>query len=369
MSYEKKIKELMDRLLAMSPEPPPYPEEMTTARPGAQKGRRPALVFATAAALVAILAIPLLLFTGGGEPIGADSTTTTSTVTTFPATSTTLDPATTTTTEPGVTTTEPVEGTTWTGVVFVHQSPENSFGGGNPALVPLNVEVSAPPGTFSDHTDFTQILGRLVDSGVALPEPFENAIPSDVRLVWWGEEEGVVRPDMNESFRAGAGGLLADMTMLNQLVYNLTWMNEGASVLFTVDDQPVPAFGSEGLDLTNPVDRDDFLDHLHVINLTSPVVPQDDGSYLIEGIANVFEATVTIAVIDGAGDVVDEQFVNATCGSGCWGDFSASIASDLVVPGESSIRVFQYSAEDGSVVDAITIPIPVDGVWRFSIDD
>ncbi|HUG08453.1 MAG TPA: Gmad2 immunoglobulin-like domain-containing protein [Acidimicrobiia bacterium] len=366
MSYEKKIRDLMNRLAAMSPEPPPYPEEMTMARPEARKSLRPALVFATAAALVAVLAIPLLLFTGGGDPIGADTTTTTSTATTMPATSTTTVPATTTSTEPGVTTTQALEGTSWTGVVFVYQSPDNSFSG-NPGLIPLNLEVTAPPGTFSDHTDFTQILGLLADSGPGLPEPFENAIPSDVRLVWWGEEDGTVRPDMNEAFRAGAGGLLADMTMLNQLIYGLTWMNEEARVLFTVDDEPVEAYGSEGLVLTDPVGRDSFLDHLHIINLTSPIVRQADGSYLVEGIANVFEATVIVAVVDGAGDVVHEEFVSATCGTGCWGEFSTTIDGESIVPGESSVRIFTYSAQDGSVVDAITVPIPENGVWEYAV--
>jgi spore germination protein GerM len=366
MSYEKKIREMMDRLAAMSPEPPPYPEEMTTARPGARRSRRPALAFATAAALVAILAIPLLLFTGEGEPIGADSTTTT--VTTTIATTSTTASGETTTTQATTTTTSPTAAPVEvSGVVFLYQTPENSFTG-NPSMVPIAVTVQVF-GVADQDVDFATAWRWVGEGREGLPNGLENAIPVNVTVEGTTVENGVIVAEMSDAFVNGGSptGLLADITMLNQLVYNLTWMAEDASVLFTVDSQPVSAFGSEGLDLTDPVDRDDFLDHLHVINLTSPVVLQDDERYLVEGIANVFEASVTIAVIDGTGDVVDEQFVSATCGSGCWGEFSASIASDLVVPGESSIRVFQYSAEDGSVVDAITVPIPPEGVWRFTV--
>ncbi len=367
MSYEKKIKELMDRLVAMSPEPPPYPEETPMVRPDTTKTARPALVFVAAVAVVALLAVPLLLFTGGDDPILVGSTTTTTTTsTTLSTTTSTTGPTTTSTVVPGTTTTEPVEGSVWTGVVYLYQSPEDSFIG-NPALVPVSLEVTAPSGTFSDHTQFDGVLTLLAEEGIELPEPFENATPPEVQVVWWGEENGIVRPDMNEAFLAGAGGLLADMTMLNQLIYSVTWMNADASVLFTVNDEPVEAYGSEGLDLTDPVGRDSFLDHLHTINLTSPITRQADGTYLVEGIANVFEATLNVAVVDRAGEIVHEEFVMATCGTGCWGEFSTRIDAGLIVPGETSLRVFTYSAQDGSPIDVITVPIPEGDLWRFTV--
>jgi germination protein M len=359
MSYEKKIREMMDRLAAMSPEPPPYPEEMTTARPGRQRSRRPALAFATAAALVAILAIPLLLFTGGEAPMGADSTTTTVTApsTTLATTSTTV-PETTSTTDGATDTTQAVL-PVWSQPVYLYQMPTDSFGN-NPAMVPVWVEVSPldPDAAFTD---------ALAAIGSDVGDSLHNAVPADVSIVSTRLEDDLWTVDVNAAFLDGAGGLLADMTMLNQLIYTITLPDSGTSVLFTVGGAPVEAFGSEGLVLTEPVDRESFReDHLHRINLTRPIV-EHDGQYLIEGVANVFEATVAIAVVDEFGDIIDDQFVDATCGSGCWGDFSAAVESALVVPGESSIRVFQYSAEDGSVVDAITVPIPPDGVWRFTI--
>jgi germination protein M len=293
--------------------------------------------------------------------MGADSTTTTVTTTsTSLATTSTTVPGTTSTTDGATDTTQAVL-PVWSQRVYLYQMPTDSFGN-NPAMVPVWVEVSP----LEPNAAFTDALAAI---GEDIGDLLHNAIPTDVSILSTRFEDGLWTVDMNAAFLDGAGGLLADMTMLNQLIYTITLSDPGASVLFTVGGAPVEAFGSEGLVLTEPVDRESLReDHLHLITLTSPIV-EHDGQYLIEGVANVFEATVAIAVVDGSGEIVDEQFVNATCGSGCWGEFSAAVDSALVVPGQSAIMVFQRSAQDGSVVDAITVPIPVDGVWRFTTDD
>lgn len=373
MSNEKKIRELMARLVSMSPEPPPYPEETAMVRHVTKKERRPALVFVGAAALVVLLAVPLLLMNRGEDPVVAGSSTTTSTTspgstTSDPMPTTTSTIVDTTTSTPETTTTAgPAEGSVWTGVVYLYQEPENSFAG-NPALVPLTLEVTADPGTFGDHTEFTQALGTLAEGNTELPDGFGNAIPADVRVVDWAVDDGTVRADMNEAFLDGAGGLLADTTMLNQLIYTLTWMEPDASVEFTVDGQPVEAFGSEGISLLEPVDRKTFIDELHVIFLTRPI-SEFENIYGVEGLANVFEATLTWQLLDGAGEVIHEEFTTASCGTGCWGEFGFGVDADLIVPGESSIRLLTYSAEDGSATNMITIPIPEDGIWKLSTEE
>lgn len=355
MSRDEKIRDLMRRLMAMSPEPPPFPEEMTMARHEADvKRANPILVFAAAVAAVAALAVPLFLFVGGGDP-DAVATTTTTTSTIPPSTA---PGETTTTTEPPATTTTTTAAPMveeWSGVVYLYTEPADSFVG-NPALVPLLVSIDGP---FEEGVDFSRALGA---GGLSLPEGFGNAIPSDVIVESTSTDGDVITADMSEAFVDGAGGLLADFTMLNQLIYTLTYDDHEAQVVFTVGGEPVEAFGSEGLSLVDPVGRDAFLDQLHMINLTNTITETGEG-YPVVGIANVFEATVSLAVLDGSGEVVHEDFVTATCGTGCWGEFAARIDPDLITPGESSIRVFVHSAEDGSVVEAITIPIPEGGIW------
>lgn len=373
MSKEKKIRELMARLVSMSPEPPPYPEETPMVRHVTKKERRPALVFAGAAAVVVLLAVPLLLMTGGEGPVVAGSSTTTSTTspgssTSDPVSSTTTTIIETTTTTPESSTTSvAAQGSVWRGVVYLYQQPENSFAG-NPALVPLTLEVTAGAGVFGDDTTFTHALGVVAEAGTGLPDGFRNSIPPEVRVVDWALEDGTVRADMNEAFLDGAGGLLADTTMLNQLIYTLTWTEPDASVEFTVGGRPVEAFGSEGISLLEPVDRETFIDELHVIFLTRPV-SEFEHIYAVEGRANVFEATLTWQLMDGAGEVVHEEFTTASCGTGCWGEFGFGVDADLIVPGESSIRLLTYSAEDGSPTNMITVPVPEGGIWKLNAEE
>ena len=362
MSYEKKIKDLMARLTSMSPEPPPYPEETPLARHQEPRRSRPALVFVGAAVLVIALAVPLLMFTGGGEPDLIATTTTT----TVPATSTTLLPETTTTTT-SVTTTVP-EGAVESvgGVVFLVQSPENSFTG-DPALVPIGLEVIGRE-IFDGEPDMLDAVAALEAHGGELPDGLENTIPVDVLVVDRTESDGVIVADMTPAFVEGAGGQLADTTMLNQIIYTLTSDAPDSQVLFTVGGEPVEAFGSEGLVLTEPVGRETFIDSLNVIFLTEPLI-EVENVWVVTGRANTFEAALTVQVLDSQGNVVHEEPTQASCGTGCWGEFGVGVDSDFVVPGESAIRLLTYSAEDGSPANVITVPIPAGGVWSVTVGD
>lgn len=373
MSYEKKIRDLMARLASMSPEPPPYPEETHMAQHREPKRTSPALVFVGAALLVVALAVPLLLFTGDGEPeVVATTTTTTiaSTSSTAAAvTSTTMGQASTTTTAPATTTTVPAS-TVWSGTVFMFQSPESSFLG-NPAMVPVAVELTDLSGRLAPTAEFTDALAEL---GSEMPElaagsGLTNSIPAGVRILERRAEGDVVIVDMNEAFLDGAGGLLADVTMLNQLVYTITsGGDEDAGVLFTVNGEPVTTFGSEGMDLSQPVDREAFVDELASIFLTEPLVASG-GTYRVSGVANVFEAMLALQVIDGSGEVVHEEPVMASCGSGCWGDFIVDLDAGLITGGESSVRLLTHSAEDGSEIEVITVPVPAGDIWAITVGD
>ncbi len=355
---EQRMKDLIDRLVAMSPEPPPFPEEVIVTQPSKSRPR-PIVMFAGAAVVVLILAaIPILLSgNGGGEvpPVG----TTTSTVpvvetTQPPVTSTTQAPVTTTTPE---TTSSTAAATGADAVLFLVQTPEGSFTG-NPALVPFSGVVMAGADPVSPAVPG---LTGLTDPGLIPPEGFTNLVPAEVDIVGVTLSEHMITLDMNEAFLEGSGtGLLGDFTMLNQLIYTAAHFGEIESVLFTVNDGPVTAFGTEGLDLSEPVSRDSFLDQLNPIIVTSPVQGEDGVPLVVSGAANVFEATVSYEIVDATGAVIDEGFTMATCGTGCWGGFSFEVQRDFV--GDETVRVFVHSAEDGSPTNVVTIPI----LWNDS---
>lgn len=364
MSYEKRLKDLLGRLVAMSPDPPPYPEEMAMATPPKTSRRlHPGLVFAGTVVVIALLAVPVILLTGGQTPLGFG----TSTTTTAPQPATSGPQVSTTTSEMGSTTvpqtTVPAT-STWQGTVFLYETPENSFGG-NPDLVSVSMEVLDLTGRLGPDSYFTEALAAV---GANIPEPMSNSIPEDVQILDIGMDGDTLTAEMNEAFLGGAGGLLADITMLNQLIYTLTYLQPDANVVFTVNGEPVEVFGSEGLILVDPVDRQTFRDdYLGQIVVTDPIADLGEG-YRVTGVTRVFEASLTLDVLDGDGNVVLEKPIQATCGTGCWGEFETTIDPVSITPGESSVRLFTYSPQDGSPSEMITLPIPEGGIWSLTAE-
>ena len=343
----RKMKDLMARIVDMAPEAPPFPEETTTLSPAPpRRSMRPVLVFAAAAGAVLLVALPLLLL--GGED-GADpaATTVPTPVTTGPATPTT-------------TVTEPV-GATLPVTIYLTQEPENPLQG-NPALVPV-----ATLGRASEGEPASLVaLEALLDPALTPPPGLEDLIPDEAVVLDVTEDGDTITVDMNRAFLAGSGtGLLGDITMLNQLIYTATQGNPEAGVIFTLEGQAPGPYGSDGLLLDTAFTRDYFRsDHLNSVIVTTPVGPE---STELAGVARVFEATVSLEIRDAAGEVVDTQFTEVTCGSGCWGQYRFTLEPALLKPG-GVVRVFWHSPEDGEPTDVVTIPIPEaeDGLWDLT---
>jgi hypothetical protein len=350
---DQRMKDLTNRVVAMSPEPPPFPEEVTMTTPARKTTMKPLTVFAAAAVVVLLgFGIPFLLMNGGEPPVAGPDTTTTTTST----------PVETTTTSGLSTTTTPVDSGPGAEVgvpVFLFQSPENSFLG-NPALVPtlFAVELSGD----ADDTDAVKAaINTLGDPDLSLSSIWMNAVPEGVEALEVRRADGTDNAliiEMNEAFLDGAGGLLADFTMLNQLIYTATALEGIEEVHFVVNNEPIVAFGSEGLGLESSVNRETFQEHLGLIYLTEPIVADGDGTMQIVGISNTFEASVNLIVRNGAGEIVHEAFTSATCGTGCWGDFEFTI-DEALVDADSTIQILEFSAEDGDPANVITVPVTV----------
>lgn len=77
----------------------------------------------------------------------------------------------------------------------------------------------------------------------------------------------------------------------------------------------------------------------------------------IAGSANVFEATVSIRVLDAEENVITETFTTATCGTGCRGDYSESVSFEVDTRQPGTIEVYEASAEDGSQLFTVRVPV------------
>jgi len=83
--------------------------------------------------------------------------------------------------------------------------------------------------------------------------------------------------------------------------------------------------------------------------VTSPVT--------IQGNADVFEATVSISILDSAGNDIVRTFTTATCGTGCRGTFSKAVRFRVGTTQPGIVRVYESSAKDGKPINVVEIPV------------
>jgi germination protein M len=130
-----------------------------------------------------------------------------------------------------------------------------------------------------------------------------------------------------------------------------------AQVVFTLTQFPtvdaVTGSCARGRRLT----RAAFEDEAPAILVESPLADDTVESPLrIRGSANTFEATFQVDVVAASGRVVANTFVTATSGSGTRGTFDAAIPFEVDRPG-GALVVYELSAEDGSRINEIEIPL------------
>jgi len=77
----------------------------------------------------------------------------------------------------------------------------------------------------------------------------------------------------------------------------------------------------------------------------------------IQGNADVFEATVSIDILDSAGKPIVRTFTTASCGTGCRGTFSKAVPFTVDTTQPGTIRVYESSAEDGRPINVVDIPV------------
>jgi germination protein M len=104
----------------------------------------------------------------------------------------------------------------------------------------------------------------------------------------------------------------------------------------------------------------DTEDALPAILVESPAPGASVTSPLtISGTANTFEATFMVELRPDQGEPLYQDFVTATSGNGTRGTFEKTIdfTVDREIPG--TLVVYESSAEDGSVVNEVEIPVTI----------
>ncbi|MGR6319389.1 Gmad2 immunoglobulin-like domain-containing protein [Micromonospora soli] len=142
-----------------------------------------------------------------------------------------------------------------------------------------------------------------------------------------------------------SGGAATVRLRRAQVVWTLTQFPTVRRVAFTSTD-------------TAPTGRDEYADLLPPIVVTAPATGDRVTSPVtVTGTADVFEATVSVRVLDAAGREIGTAFTLATCGSGCRGDYRASVRYRRATTGPGTVEVYEVSARDGSRINVVAVPV------------
>lgn len=325
-----------DRMKAGNPVPegraPSAPTSVADRIIGRRVARRagwPGWAVAGATAVV-VLAVGggMYWWLGGGDGAVAGTTST--------------DPATATTVAPTTSQATPLGNQ---GVVYLFSDQASPGWAGGPYLIPVARQI--PAGDPLAGSLAALLEGPTTDEAAPTPA-FSTAIPADTELVGVTLRGRVAEVNLTSEFVAGGGS--ASMTgRLAQVVFTLTRLEAVDGVRFLIDGTPTTVFGGEGVMVSDPSTRADFEGSLPAVMIESPAWGDQAGNPLVvTGTANVFEAVVSLALLDGEGHIQDEFTATATCGTGCRGEWSITIPYTVDRAQWGSIVAWEASAMDGS---------------------
>jgi hypothetical protein len=175
----------------------------------------------------------------------------------------------------------------------------------------------------------------------------ETALPSIDFADISDLSSGVATVQMGASFFEETGATLRMRHA--QVVYTLTQYSTIRRVRFATEDGNV---------LPRAWTRGNFNDLLPAILVESPIIGARVSSPVtVSGTANVFEATVSLRILDENGNEIARTFTTATCGTGCRGDYSVAVPFNVEHQQRGTIEVFESSAMDGSAINVVDIPV------------
>jgi len=184
-----------------------------------------------------------------------------------------------------------------------------------------------------------------------------TSIPAETKLLSLAIGQGIATANLSRAFESG-GGSLSMFSRLAQVTFTLTQFPTVRGVNLELDGRPVRVFSAEGIVLDRPMTRRSFRDLLPPILVKSPLIGQRVSSPItVAGSANVFEATVSIAILDAQGRKIAATFTQATCGTGCRGTYSKAVRYTIARTQPGTVKVFESSAATGRPIKVVEIPV------------
>lgn len=218
---------------------------------------------------------------------------------------------------------------------------------GQRGLVPVLRTIPATTGVAT--AAMRQLIAGPSAAEKAANPALASVVPATTRLLGLSIANGVATVNLSSEFLAGTSASVPGPRFA-QVIYTLTQFPTVSGVLFEFDGAP-PA--------TTVQTRDTYRDGaLPPIFVDHPAWGAGAGNPIaVSGVANVFEAAFRAQVRDANGKVLADRQVMASCGTGCWGTFSTTLAYSVGKAQWGTLRVFDLSAKDGKAVDVVDYPV------------
>jgi germination protein M len=201
-------------------------------------------------------------------------------------------------------------------------------------------------------------MQQLIAGPTGTDTGYSSAVPSSTAVRSLAISDGTATVDLSAAFGSGGGSFSMRMRVA-QVVWTLTQFPTVQRVRFLIDGVANPVLGGEGLMLDHAFTRAEYFDGDLVPRLLveSPLPGDRAVSPLrVTGLGSVFEATFNIQVVDSAGVTVYDRFAMTSEGQ-TMAPFDVTITFSPTRPGPVTLRVFDYSAKDGSVIDLVEVPL------------
>jgi len=178
----------------------------------------------------------------------------------------------------------------------------------------------------------------------------DTTIPAGTEVRDLGFSNGTATLDLSSQFAEGT----VDRARVGQIVYTLTQFPTVKKVRLTVEGKPVSGAPP------NPQARGDAYEEIlpAIVVVTPTGLDPVTSPLTVTGTADVFEANVTIRVLDEDGKELASTFTTATCGTGCRGTFAKRVSFDAE-PGDKITLVLADDDADGDGKPSHEVKIPL----------
>lgn len=200
-------------------------------------------------------------------------------------------------------------------------------------------------------------LDRVL-AGPSAPEyaaGLRSQIPSGTQLLGLRIVSGTATVNLSSAFVSAASSSTMPLRIA-QVVETMTQFPTVKGVRFQLNGQGVTVLG--GVPVQQPQTAAMYSGFLPPITVLSPAIGALVTSPVtVSGTADVFEAVVSVRVLNSAGAQIAGTFGTASCGTGCRGNYAMRVSYTISRAQPGTIEVFESSPKNGQPVNVQLIPV------------